>query len=51
VYVDSDVTVKGKNVSVMFSKGWNRLYWTPSDNRVTTSAPAGMKWYLNRDVK
>jgi hypothetical protein len=51
-YVDSDVTVKGgKNVKVMLKQGWNRIYWTPSDSKVTSSAPSGMKWYLNRDVK
>jgi len=51
VYVDSDVNVKGKNVNVVFQKGWNRIYWTPADKKVTSKAPSGMKWYLSIDAK
>lgn len=51
VYVDSDVTVKGnKNVTVKFKEGWNRIYWTPASDKVTSTAPSGMKWYLNKDL-
>ena len=50
VYVDSDVTVKGKNVSVALLQGWNRIYCTPADKKVVSNAPGGMKWYLNKDV-
>ena len=49
VFVDSDVTVKGgTNIGVALRKGWNRIYW--SSERVTSSAPGGMKWYLRSDV-
>jgi len=52
VFADSDVTVTGgKNVSVALRAGWNRIYCTPADKKVTSNAPSGMKWYLNKDVK
>ena len=49
VYVDSDATVKGKNVSVALLQGWNRIYWTPADKKVVSKAPGGMKWYFNNE--
>jgi|GEM_PF-2548738 len=52
VFADSDVTVKGgKNVAVMLRQGWNRIYVTPSENRVFTNAPKGMKWYINSEAQ
>jgi hypothetical protein len=52
VYADSDVTVKGgKNVSVVLLRGWNRIYITPSDKKISSKAPKGMKWYLRSDLK
>ena len=52
VFVNSDVTVKGgSNINVTLHRGWNRIYWTSSDNKVVSNAPSGMKWYLNKDVK
>ena len=52
VYADSEVTVtSGKNVSMALRKGWNRIYCTPADKKVTSIAPSGMKWFLNKDVK
>jgi len=51
VYADGKVTVKGgKNINVTLAEGWNRIYWTPSDNKVSSSAPKGMKWYVNGDL-
>jgi len=51
VFADSDVTVTGgKNVNVALRAGWNRIYCTPADKKVTSKAPSGMKWYLNSDV-
>ena len=51
VFADRDVTITGgKNVSVALQSGWNRIYITPADKKVTSKAPSGMKWYLNSDV-
>jgi len=50
VFSDSNVTVKGKNVDVSIKRGWNRVYWTPSGNKVTSSSPKNMKWYLYNDL-
>jgi hypothetical protein len=51
VYVDSNVTVKGgKNVNIKLKEGWNRIYWTPADGKVTSSPPSGLKWYLYNDI-
>ena len=51
VFAESDVTVKGGSVNVKLHRGWNRIYWTPSDKKVSSSAPGGMKWYLNSNIK
>ena len=52
VYADSETTVTGgKNVSVALQRGWNRIYCTFADKKATSTAPGGMKWYLNKDVK
>jgi hypothetical protein len=52
VFVDSEVTVKGgTNVGVAFKPGWNRIYVSPGENKISSKAPSGMKWYLKQDVK
>ena len=52
VYADSEVTVKGgTNIKVILKQGWNRIYWSSSDNKVTSSAPSGIKWYLSKDAQ
>ena len=48
IFADSNVTVKGgKDINVSLRKGWNRIFWTPADNKVVSTAPSGMKWYPN----
>jgi hypothetical protein len=50
LYADCDVNVTaGKNVNVVLRQGWNRMYM--SSGKLTSKAPSGMKWYLNKDVK
>ena len=51
VFAESDATVKGGSVNVRLQRGWNRIYWTQSDKKVSSSAPDGMKWYLNSKIK
>ena len=51
VFAESDATVKGGSVNVKLQRGWNRIYWTPSDKKVSSSAPDGMKWYLSSNIK
>ena len=52
VYADREATVAGgRDVSVAFRPGWNRIYYTPADKKVVSSAPGGMKWYLQNDTK
>jgi hypothetical protein len=49
VYADMDVDVTGgTNISVSLRQGWNRIYHTDGKS-ISTKAPDGMKWYLNRD--
>jgi len=51
VFVDSNVNIEGgSNVNVKLRKGWNRMYWTPAQNKVTSIVPKNMKWYLNNDL-
>ena len=51
VFAESDATVEGGSVNVKLQRGWNRIYWTPSDKKVSSSTPGGMKWYLNSNIK
>jgi hypothetical protein len=52
VLADREATIAdGRNVSVAFRPEWRRSYCTPADQKVTSSAPSGMKWYLYSDAK
>ena len=52
VYSNGEATVKGgKNINVALSQGWNRIYFSTSENKLTSKAPKGMKWFINNDVK
>ena len=51
IFADSNVTIKGgKDVNVSLRKGWNRIFWTPASNKVVSTAPSGMKWYLSSAI-
>ena len=48
IFSDSNVTIKGgKDINVSLRKGWNRIFLTPADNKIVSTAPSGMKWYLH----
>jgi hypothetical protein len=49
VFSEDDVTVTGgKTVGVMLRQGWNRIYWTSADKKVTSIVPSGLKWQLSK---